>query len=120
MALILVVEDEHNIRKLITSILRQIGYDVRSANNGVEALGVLQYSVPDVLLTDLNMPQMTGHELIMATRRDFPNLPIIAVSAYTEVVRPSLKINRVRPLPKPFTSWDLVNTVNQAIANPIC
>jgi two-component system response regulator PilR (NtrC family) len=87
MSLILVVEDEHNIRKLMTFILRQSGHDVRIANNGMEALALLGYISPDVLLTDLNMPHMTGLELIDIARRDFPHLSIIAVSAFTEYLQ---------------------------------
>jgi YesN/AraC family two-component response regulator len=115
MSMILVVEDEHNIRKLMTVILHQSGHDVRIANNGFEALALLQYTSPDVLLTDLNMPYMTGLELIEIARRDFPNLSIIAVSAYTEYLQSTPKESKIHQLAKPFAKQALVNMVNDAI-----
>jgi len=78
---VLVVEDDELVRNTIYMLLDQSGYKVRVANNGFEALLRLQEEVPDVLVTDLNMPEMSGFELLSVVRRRFPTVVAIATSA---------------------------------------
>jgi CheY-like chemotaxis protein len=119
MAYILVAEDEHNIGLLVSRILTEQGHEVQVVHNGVEALAVLKQNPPDALVTDLNMPRMTGLELISIARRDFPTLPIIAVSAYIDGTRLALRVNKVHPLSKPFTRQELLKVINTAITPPL-
>jgi len=115
MAHILVVEDEYNIQLLLHRILREMGHEVKVASNGVEALAVLKHNPPDIVLTDLKMPRMTGLELISIIRRDFPNMPIIAVSAHSDSAQLALKVHKVHQLRKPFLKQDLAKVLNTAI-----
>jgi CheY-like chemotaxis protein len=77
---ILVVEDDVTVRRTISTLLEAEGYDVASANDGFDALLHLQQTIPDVMLSDLNMPQMSGFELLSVVRRRFPEILVVASS----------------------------------------
>ncbi len=81
---ILVVEDDATVRLTIHKVLEASGYDVSSANDGFEALLQLEQSIPDLMLSDLNMPQMSGFELLSVVRRRFPNILVVASSGAYE------------------------------------
>jgi CheY-like chemotaxis protein len=78
---ILVVDDEPSIREISEVLLVQKGYEVRTAGDGFEALVELRRALPDVIISDLTMPNMSGFELLSIVRRRFPQIPIIVISA---------------------------------------
>jgi CheY-like chemotaxis protein len=78
---VLVVEDDVMVRQTVSMLLSENGYRVTAANNGFDALLRLQEEVPDVLVTDLNMPEMSGFELLSVVRRRFPSVVAVATSA---------------------------------------
>jgi CheY-like chemotaxis protein len=81
---LLIVDDEPATRTLLTQIFRQMGHEVVSAEDGFAALEAIRQVVPDVLLSDLNMPGMSGFELLSVVRRRLPQIFVIASSgAYT-------------------------------------
>ena len=77
---ILVVESDASVRKTVSWLLAKEGYEVSSANDGFDALLHLQKEVPDLLLSDLNMPEMSGFELLSVVRRRFPHVLVVATS----------------------------------------
>ena len=77
---ILVVEDDSTVRQTISKLLCDEGYDVSIAVDGFDALLQLQHRVPDLILSDLNMPQMSGFELLSVVRRRFPEILVVASS----------------------------------------
>jgi len=77
---LLVVDDEPSLRTTLSLVLRESGYDVRSAGNGFSALSEIRNAVPDILISDLYMPGMSGFELLSVVRRRFPAIPVIAMS----------------------------------------
>lgn len=77
---ILVVDDEPQLRESFLLVFRELGYDVRSAADGFSALSEMRNDIPDILLSDLNMPGMSGYELLSVVRRRFPEIPVIAMS----------------------------------------
>jgi CheY-like chemotaxis protein len=77
---ILLVDDEPNIRVLLGSILQQAGYVVDVAEDGYSALRKIQHGFPDLIVTDLRMPNMNGFELLSVIRTRFPQLPTVAIS----------------------------------------
>jgi CheY-like chemotaxis protein len=87
---ILVVDDEPSIRGSLAELLRRAGYEVAAAANGFDALLQLKHSVPDVIVSDLNMPQMSGFEFLSVVRRRFPQISVIASSgAYASRIVPT-------------------------------
>jgi len=78
---VLVVEDDVMVRQTVSMLLINNGYRVSTANNGFDALLRLQEEVPDVMVTDLNMPEMSGFELLSVVRRRFPSVVAVATSA---------------------------------------
>jgi CheY-like chemotaxis protein len=78
---ILIVEDDDQIRLLLCTILEQVGYSVRPASDGVVALEELRTEVPDILLSDLNMPRMSAFELLPLVRQEFPVTRVVAMSS---------------------------------------
>ena len=77
---VLVVDDEPGNRDVMASLLGLAGYDVSTAEHGLDALLQLRRALPDIIISDLNMPQMSGFELLSVVRRRFPEIPVIAVS----------------------------------------
>ena len=77
---IMLVDDEPNIRVVLGAVLKRAGYEVDSAEDGFAALRQIQRSMPDLLITDLRMPNMNGFELLSVVRTRFPQLPTIAIS----------------------------------------
>ena len=79
---ILVAEDEDSSRYLYQEELSEEGYKVLAVQNGLQVLGTLEDQPVDLLLTDIQMPDMNATELIPRVRAEHPSLPIIIVSAY--------------------------------------
>jgi CheY-like chemotaxis protein len=77
---LLVVDDEPETRSLMSQIFHRIGHTVRAAQDGFSALDEIRNDVPDVILSDLNMPGMSGFELLSVVRRRFPGIQVIAMS----------------------------------------
>jgi CheY-like chemotaxis protein len=74
------VDDEPGVRKTMAMVLNATGYDVTTAEDGFDALLQLRTAVPDVIISDLNMPQMSGFEFLSIVRRRFPEIAVIAIS----------------------------------------
>jgi DNA-binding NtrC family response regulator len=75
-----IVDDEPSIRMSLSHVLAEMGYRVRTAEDGFSALAELREEIPDILLSDLNMPGMSGFELLLEVRRLFPSIQTIAMS----------------------------------------
>jgi CheY-like chemotaxis protein len=74
------VDDEPNILEVTSALLAEEGYEVLTAEDGQEALELLPRFRPDLVITDLRMPRLSGFELLEIMRERFPRLPVIAVS----------------------------------------
>jgi CheY-like chemotaxis protein len=77
---ILIVEDDISLRETLSLIFSEAGDEVRSAADGLAALGKIIQTTPDVLISDLNMPGMSGFELLQIVERLFPHIHVIAMS----------------------------------------
>ncbi len=126
---ILIVEDDESVRRSYADVFSYLGYGTRTAPDGLAALIEIREKVPDILLSDLNMPAMSGFELLSVVRRRFPSVYLIAMSGmFTDSQFPAgvaadffyrkgngvedlVKILETRPLPKqehrgaPETIW---------------
>jgi CheY-like chemotaxis protein len=87
---IVVVDDNPLLLDVLSEIFKGHGYAVRTALNGFAALAVIRDRVPNILLSDLNMPHMSGFELLSVVRRRFPAIAVIAMSGeYSGVMVPA-------------------------------
>jgi CheY-like chemotaxis protein len=77
---ILVVDDEPSIRATIGMLLADEGYEVSTAVDGFDALLQMKNKIPELIVSDLNMPQMSGFEFLSVVRRRFPQVLVIAMS----------------------------------------
>lgn len=77
---VLIVDDEPSILQTCSILLRSKGYEVRTAADGFAALAEMRRALPDMIISDLRMPNMSGFELLSVVRRRFPQIPVIAIS----------------------------------------
>jgi DNA-binding response OmpR family regulator len=81
---ILIVDDDQSIRASVAMMLAEEGYEVSTAENGFDALLQTKTQVPELIVSDLNMPQMSGFEFLSVIRRRFPEILVIAMSGAYE------------------------------------
>jgi PAS domain S-box-containing protein len=116
--IVLVVEDEDTIRKLIRHLLESRGYKVLVARDGGEALAVCEkHHHIDLLLTDVKMPKMGGRELAEKATPLHPEMRVILMSGYTNdtVIAEGIKVQGARFLQKPFTATELIHKVRDVL-----
>jgi len=120
---ILLVEDEAHIVRLMTMALEHAGYAVDSAGNGEEALKCLEDQHPDILMTDIDMPRMTGQELCTRLNAELPEREflIIVITARTEVEHRewSRVIPNLEFLEKPISVRKLVARLDEYFADTV-
>lgn len=117
--LILAVDDEENIRNLITYTFEEHNLEVMTAENGKAAITILENNPIDVIITDLLMPTMTGLALIREMKKRKNAIPIIIITAYgnTEMVKEIIAEGVFRLIEKPLDFDILVPIVQDAIEN---
>lgn len=77
---VLIVDDKECVRSALSLTLAELGYSVRTAVDGFSALREIREAMPDILLSDLNMPGMSGFELLLVVRRRYPAIQVVAMS----------------------------------------
>ena len=109
--LILLVDDDSSIRWVLSKALNNAGFKVIAADNGHDALNLIEKQLPKVLITDVQMPGMSGLELMETSKRRYPELPVVIMTANTDtqMAIESHQIGAFDYLPKPFD-------LNQAVA----
>ena len=78
---ILIVDDEPSLCTVGKMVLEAQGYEVLCAGDGFEGLAALRQSLPDIIISDLRMPNMNGFEFLSVVRRRFPTIPVIVISS---------------------------------------
>lgn len=116
---VLIADDEEPVRRVASRLLVRNGYDVREAANGAEALRMLAAADGgiDILVSDIIMPEMGGLELARRVATDFPALPILLISGYSD----SQELGQSIPagldlLQKPFSGTELTAAVARCLA----
>jgi two-component system, cell cycle sensor histidine kinase and response regulator CckA len=114
---VLVVEDDGAVRALICRILKARGYIVHEAADGLQALDHLEDHTPDLVLSDVVMPGMSGRQLREAVRAMVPGLRFLFMSGYTadEVLRRGIRDAEVAFIEKPFSASGLAAAVRTAL-----
>ncbi len=119
---ILVVDDEAHLRKLITYILKSAGYEVATASSGSEALLSIGESVPDLVVSDVMMPEMDGFELVEKLRKNPQTraIPVILLTAMsqTDDIVAGIELGADDYLAKPFKRAELLARVHAKIVRP--
>ncbi|NCC31383.1 MAG: response regulator, partial [Chloroflexia bacterium] len=117
--LILVIDDERDVRSIVIRILDRGGYRTLSANDGMQGLAICDH-LPQPLgavLLDLTMPQMSGKEVFYQLRQRWPTLPVVLMSGYTteEMTSHFHDDSPIAFLQKPFTAERLLNLLHQVL-----
>src|SRR5690349_11787021 len=114
---ILVVDDDHDLRESLREILEQEGFETIGASNGKEAIDLLHREgqpPPHVILLDIMMPVMTGRDVLERLRRDAPFMwtPVVFMTAFRTLVKTDEK---TRVLYKPFSIDHVISAIRQGV-----
>jgi two-component system response regulator FlrC len=112
---ILVVEDDPNLREAIVDSLMLKGHEVQDVCNGIEAIKVIAQSTLDIVLSDINMPEMDGLQLLAHVKKNQPWLPMILMTAYGDVGQAvkAMQLGANDYLMKPFEVQELLTIINK-------
>lgn len=118
-AVLLVVEDDKDMRSLLCDELWGEGYQLREASNGDEGLAAVMRAVPDLIVTDLKMPS-GGFDYVHRLRRCVPGCPIIVITAFgdAQTKHEALKSGATAYFDKPVRLSELKATVKQLLGHP--
>jgi CheY-like chemotaxis protein len=118
MARVLVVEDSPTQASEIRFLLEDAGFEIDLAVDGIAALSSLQERLPDLIVTDLQMPRMDGLALVQAVRTEYPTVPIVLITAHgsEEIAARALRCGAASYVPKRYLGRDLPEVVRQIIA----
>ncbi|MCD4737057.1 MAG: response regulator [Bacteroidales bacterium] len=119
---ILIIDDEPQIRSLLTKMLKREGFNVIVASDGKEGMRLFNKEPADLVITDIIMPEKEGIEIIQELRKDHPTLPIIAISGGGRNSSDSyLKIAKIfganEIFEKPVEKQKLINAIKTALHN---
>jgi DNA-binding response OmpR family regulator len=117
---ILVIDDDEQIRALLSQMLERAGYQVVEAANGDEGLRLFRTQSADLVITDLIMPEKEGIETILELRREFPQVQVIAISGggkynprdYLPIAR---QLGACATISKPFSRQEILDAVQAAL-----
>src|SRR5688572_21453233 len=114
---ILVVDDEESIREFFEIMLKREGYEVATASNGREALDHLRQRPADLVISDIQMPEMSGMELLTAGRELDPDALVIMITAFgwTETAVDAMKLGAHDYIQKPFKIDEVKIVIRQAL-----
>ena len=118
---ILIVDDEVSIRRVLKAQLARSGYNVLLAENGQNAIAVLQENTVDLVITDINMPVLDGRALLDHIQQHYPDIPVVMITAHGTI---DLAVDAMRAgaytfINKPFDQRELLTQVHSALADRI-
>ena len=113
---LLVVDDSPSVRRVVSNMLKQHGWEVQTARDGVEALEMISYETPAGVLLDIEMPRMDGYELISTVRaqEQYRSLPMIVLTsrAAAKHQQRAISLGASAYVVKPYQDEELLNTIN--------
>ena len=121
MTTILLVDDDEQLRTMLSVVLKRAGYEVQVAVDGIEANNFYRSHPTDLIITDLIMPEKDGLEIIRDLRKDYPQAKIIAMSGggrtgtanYLKVAK---AFGAQRVLDKPFLHQEMLEAIREVLA----
>ena len=116
-AQILIVEDDHDLREALVTTLELAKFQVREAASAEDALASLARAPVDMVVSDINMPGMSGHELLAEVQRLYPGLPMMLITAYGQISHAvsAMQSGAIDYLVKPFEPQVLVEAVSRVV-----
>ncbi len=116
-ATIVVVDDDPEMVSVLCDVLRAGGYRALSANTGSQALAIVKQEAPDLLISDLRMSEMTGHQVQLELKQIAPSLPVVIITAFGSIQTAvqSMKLGAFDYITKPFGNDELMMTVARAL-----
>ena len=119
-ARVLVIDDDEEHRKLVRAMLVSVGHEVEEATDGAQGLRLVGKRRPDLVLTDISMPGLDGHEVISAIRAQHADVPVIAISGGSAIPKDELltkaaRLGAVEVIVKPFEFRQLAGAVARAL-----
>src|SRR5258706_7398782 len=120
MSRILLVDDDDSFRRMLMLTLTNMGHAVVEASNGKEAIKLFEAAPPDVVLTDIVMPEKEGLETIGELRRKHPGVKIIAMSgggrvSATDYLKIARKLGAAGVLAKPFSNQEMAMVLDEVL-----
>lgn len=117
MTTVLVVDDSRVDQQLAASLLEEKGLKTDLAGNGREAMGRIEAQAPDLILTDLQMPEMSGLELVEAVHARYPRIPVVLMTAHgsEEIAAKALRAGAASYVPKRNLAKDLAPTLERVL-----
>jgi len=119
---VLLVEDDADARGLYGYMLALAGYKVKAVSNGLEAIAEIQVNRPDVIVTDIAMPVVSGLDLIMAVRSndELADLPVVAITAFGESLREQAReAGATEAIDKPTELARIREVIDAAVSPPL-
>ena len=118
LARILVVDDDDAIRLVLRIALEYNGYEVVEAQNGCEGLQRYEAVPVDLVITDMQMPQMDGRQMLIELRRRSPKAKVIAISGRWQALTAAGTCSAQRIFEKPFRVREILGAVAELISTP--
>ncbi len=117
--MILVLEDNKALRMIVRKALEKAGYEVKAAENGKEGLQILKKETPDLIISDIIMPEMNGFEFLKAIRKKHPLIPFTFLTVKSELddYTKGYELGATDYLTKPFDVDVLLKKVKKRIAS---
>ncbi len=114
---ILVVDDEDALRTVLSSELVNEGYDIKSASDGDEAIGVLEKGRFDLVLLDIKMPRVSGFEVLKHIRQNHSGTKVVMLTAFADLKNAieSKKLGADDFVSKPYDLVDLLTTIERVL-----
>ena len=117
---ILVIDDDPSIREMLVEVLGDAGYGVEAASDGIEALRMIKASPPDLIVTDIIMPEQDGVGVMLQLAKEHPNIKTIAISGGGRISPESYlymaeKFGAVKTFTKPFYINDFLDAVKDLL-----
>ncbi len=120
MARILVIDDDELVRAALVLLLERAGHEVLEARDGMNAFRILEVDIPDLVITDIIMPEMEGFQVIREIRKVSPGLKIIVISGAAsiggqDILTLAKKLGADRTFAKPFDRHEFMASVTHLL-----
>lgn len=118
MKTLLIVDDQTGIRLLLNEVFTKEGFATRLAANGAEAMQSVAEVQPDCVLLDMKMPGIDGVEVLKRIKKDWPEIPVIMMTAYGEIdlTKDAMEHGAIRYFTKPFNIYEVRDAVLETIS----